>query len=72
MDQWKVTFLFISNLIGFRGVIIDPPLFTQDILDHLGIPSLYIEWFILTRCHSSHDCGAFQKILASSRVEVLI
>lgn len=55
---------------GFSGVIIDPPPFTQEILDMLGIPSLYIEWFILTQCHSSHDVGAFQKILASSRVEV--
>ena len=61
---------FNINLFYNRGVIIDPPPFTQDILDHLGIPSLYIEWFILTKCHSSHDCGAFQKILASSRVEV--
>lgn len=57
--------------INGRGVIIDPPPFTQEILDHLGIPSLYIEWFILTKCHVNHDAGAFQKILASSRVEVV-
>lgn len=56
--------------INGRGVIIDPPPFTQEILDQLGIPNLYIEWFILTHCHNTHDAGAFQKILASARVEV--
>lgn len=56
--------------INGRGLIIDPPPFTQEILDQLGIPSIYIEWFILTHCHNNHDAGAFQKILASSRVEV--
>lgn len=67
IDKKNILIVFLL----LRGVIIDPPPFTQEILEHLGIPSLYIEWFILTKCHVNYDSGAFQKILGSSRVEVL-
>jgi len=51
---------------------VDPPPFSTHILKKKGITQNVIEWMIITHCHADHDAGAFQKILESSKVEVII
>jgi glyoxylase-like metal-dependent hydrolase (beta-lactamase superfamily II) len=67
----------LKNLFGklfrsCRGIMVDPPPFSTHILKKKGITQNVIEWMIITHCHADHDAGAFQKILESSKVEVII
>lgn len=57
--------------INGRGVMVDPPPFSTHVLKKMGIPSIMIEWIIITHCHADHDAGTFQKILESNRVEII-
>ena len=52
--------------------MVDPPPFSSQFLKKLGIPSILIEWIIISHCHADHDAGTFQKILEATRVEVII
>lgn len=56
--------------INGRGIMLDPPPFSQQILKENGIPPTIIESIIISHCHADHDAGAFQKILDSQKVEV--
>ena len=51
--------------------MVDPPPFASRRLKELGIPGICIEGIIITHCHTAHDSGTFQKILNSTRVEVV-
>ena len=57
--------------INGRGVMVDPPPFTTHLLKKIGVPSLLIQWIIITHCHADHDAGTFQKILESGQVEII-
>lgn len=52
--------------------MVDPPPFSSQFLKKLGIPSILIEWIIISHCHADHDAGTFQKILEATRVEVTL
>jgi len=54
-----------------RGIMVDPPPFSQSILNSEGIPAKLIDAIILTHCHADHDGGTFQKILEEQRVMVI-
>lgn len=51
--------------------MVDPPPFSSLALKKLGIPSILIEWIIISHCHADHDAGTFQKILDATRVEII-
>ena len=57
--------------INGRGIMVDPPPFSTYNLKKLGIPSFLIEYIIITHCHADHDAGSFQKILETSKVELI-
>lgn len=57
--------------INGRGVMVDPPPFSTHLLKKMGVPSIMIEWIIITHCHADHDAGTFQKILESTKVEII-
>ncbi len=58
--------------INGRGIMLDPPPFSSFLLKKHAIPSSLIESVIISHCHADHDAGAFQKILESQKIEVLI
>ena len=51
--------------------MVDPPPFSSIVLKKLGIPSILIEWIIISHCHADHDAGTFQKILDATRIEII-
>jgi len=57
--------------INGRGVMIDPPPYSTATLEVEGIRPQMIIAILLTHCHADHDAGAFQKLLAGSRVAVI-
>lgn len=58
--------LWLNN----RGIVIDPPVGTTDWLRRSNVNPKYIDTIILTHCHSDHDAGTFQKILAEEKVNI--
>jgi len=54
-----------------RGIMVDPPPFSSQGLEGFGIPPNLIDRIIISHCHADHDSGAFQKILHTTRVEVV-
>ncbi len=65
-----------QNTSGFiiwlnnRGIMIDPPAATTQWLHLSNVNPKYIDSIILTHCHSDHDAGTFQKILAEEKVSI--
>eukprot|EP00003_Mantamonas_plastica_P030628 TRINITY_DN7690_c0_g1_i1.p1 TRINITY_DN7690_c0_g1~~TRINITY_DN7690_c0_g1_i1.p1 ORF type:complete len:635 (-),score=225.39 TRINITY_DN7690_c0_g1_i1:139-2043(-) len=57
--------------VNRRGLMIDPPPFSGDLLRLNGIPSRLIDGVILTHCHADHDAGTFQRILAEHQIMVI-
>ena len=53
-----------------RGIMIDPPPNSAEVLRDMSIPYRLIDGMILTHCHADHDAGAFQKILADSSIKI--
>lgn len=56
--------------INHRGLLVDPPTGSTDLLTASGIAPKLIDGIILTHCHADHDSGTFQKILEEGRVVV--
>ncbi len=56
--------------INHRGLLVDPPLGSTDLLVANGIAPKLIDAIVLTHCHADHDSGTFQKILEEGRVVV--
>ncbi len=56
--------------INHRGLLVDPPMGTTDLLALNGIAPKLIDGIILTHCHADHDSGTFQKILEEGRIVV--
>ena len=54
-----------------RGIMVDPPPFSNDYMKSLGINYSLINGIIISHCHADHDAGAFHKILDDTKVEVL-
>jgi glyoxylase-like metal-dependent hydrolase (beta-lactamase superfamily II) len=54
--------------INRRGLMIDPPPNSTNLLQQEGIPPSIIDGVILTHCHADHDAGTFQKILQEGRI----
>jgi len=42
-----------------RGIMIDPPAYSTQLLKKMGIPSFLIGWIIISHTHADHDSGAF-------------
>eukprot|EP01016_Furgasonia_blochmanni_P029003 TRINITY_DN3056_c0_g1_i7.p1 TRINITY_DN3056_c0_g1~~TRINITY_DN3056_c0_g1_i7.p1 ORF type:complete len:585 (+),score=192.26 TRINITY_DN3056_c0_g1_i7:769-2523(+) len=57
--------------VNGRGIMLDPPPFSSMLLKNLGIPSSVVESVIISHCHADHDAGTFQKILDSTRIEII-
>lgn len=57
--------------VNKRGIVVDPPPFTSMALRQMNIPPNLIDKIILTHCHSDHDAGAFQKVLAAGTIEII-
>jgi metal-dependent hydrolase (beta-lactamase superfamily II) len=57
--------------INGKGIMVDPPPFSQTYLQEFGISSQSISSIIITHCHADHDAGAFHKILDNQRVEII-
>jgi len=57
--------------VNGRGILIDPPPYSNATLDREGIRPRTIVGIILTHCHADHDAGAFQKVLTGSQVVVI-
>lgn len=51
--------------------MVDPPIFATHELKKSGVPSNLIDWVIITHVHADHDAGIMQKILDSSKVELI-
>jgi len=56
--------------IGHRGLLVDPPVGSTELLAANGIAPKLIDGVILSHCHADHDSGTFQKILEEGRVVV--
>lgn len=56
--------------MGGRGLLVDPPVGSTELLTASGIAPKLIDGIILTHCHADHDSGTFQKILEEGRVVV--
>jgi CRP-like cAMP-binding protein/ribonuclease BN (tRNA processing enzyme) len=54
--------------INHRGLLVDPPVDSTEVLRQNGVPPKLIDGIILSHCHADHDSGTFQKILEESRV----
>lgn len=54
-----------------RGVMVDPPPFSNDYMKSLGINYHLINGIIISHCHADHDAGAFHKIVADQKIEVV-
>ncbi|EGR29106.1 hypothetical protein IMG5_162900 [Ichthyophthirius multifiliis] len=57
--------------INGRGLLVDPPVFTSQILTKMKISSCLIEWIIITQTSSKSDQGAFQMMFENSNVELI-
>eukprot|EP00736_Rhodelphis_marinus_P003539 Rmarinus@m.23382 len=57
--------------VNQKGIMVDPPPFSGDVLAHYGIPARLIGALILTHCHADHDAGTFQKILQEGKVKLI-
>lgn len=57
--------------VNQRGIMIDPPPNSSQLLQHNHIPPSLIEAVIVTHCHADHDAGTFQKILTEGRITLL-
>ena len=47
--------------VNGKGVMIDPPPFSQYALDYYGVSPNLIDKIIITHCHADHDAGVLQK-----------
>jgi CRP-like cAMP-binding protein/phosphoribosyl 1,2-cyclic phosphodiesterase len=56
--------------VNGRGMMVDPPPGSTEVLEKLSIPSRMIEGVILTHCHADHDAGTFQRILKEQNVKL--
>ena len=56
--------------IGGKGILVDPPLWSMEILEEMGCPLQMIEGIILTHCHADHDVGTFQMIIRRRRMKL--
>ncbi|GMH68812.1 hypothetical protein TrRE_jg8218, partial [Triparma retinervis] len=53
-----------------KGMVVDPPPGSSDVLKKLSIPNRAIDGIILTHCHADHDAGTFQRILTLQNVKL--
>ena len=53
-----------------RGIMVDPPPDSSQILELMGVPPLAIEGIILTHTHADHDAGTFQRILRTRQIKL--
>lgn len=56
--------------INHRGLLVDPPMGTTDLMAQNGIAPKLIDGIVLTHCHADHDSGTFQKVLEEGRIVV--
>ena len=54
--------------IGGRGVLVDPPLHSTELLKEADIDHLLVDSLILTHVHADHDAGTLQKAIEAGRV----
>lgn len=57
--------------INKKGIMVDPPPYSSEMLRKQGISHALIDKIIITHCHADHDAGAFHKILESSAIEFI-
>lgn len=56
--------------VNRRGVLVDPPTDSTDVLRAAGVAPGQVDAVILTHCHADHDAGVLQKILEAGRVNL--
>ncbi|HKA87631.1 MAG TPA: cyclic nucleotide-binding domain-containing protein [Haliangiales bacterium] len=56
--------------VNRRGILIDPPTDSTELLRAAGVSPRHVDAVILTHCHADHDAGVLQKILEDERVDV--
>ncbi len=56
--------------VGRRGLLVDPPVNSTEILREQGVPPKLIDGTILTHCHADHDSGTFQKVLEEGQISL--
>jgi CRP-like cAMP-binding protein/glyoxylase-like metal-dependent hydrolase (beta-lactamase superfamily II) len=56
--------------INHRGMLVDPPMGSTELLAANGIAPKLIDGVVLTHCHADHDSGTFEKVLEEGRVVV--
>src|SRR5690606_2096032 len=56
--------------INHRGLLVDPPGGSTDLLAHRRIAPTLIDGAIVTHSDAAHDSGTFQKILEEGRIVV--
>mmetsp|Transcript_30916 Transcript_30916/g.74283 ORF Transcript_30916/g.74283 Transcript_30916/m.74283 type:complete len:1382 (+) Transcript_30916:179-4324(+) len=57
--------------VNGRGIMVDPPPYSNATLEREGIRPQMIMGIIITHCHADHDAGAFQKVMRGSRVAII-
>lgn len=57
--------------INGKGIMIDPPPYSGNVLKNMGITARLIDKIIITHCHADHDAGAFQKMIEESTLEFI-
>eukprot|EP00947_MAST-08B_sp_MAST-8B-sp1_P006599 g6599.t1 len=53
-----------------KGLMVDPPPDSSEILERMGIPPSSIDALLVTHCHADHDAGTFQKILHAEKIKI--
>lgn len=54
--------------IGGRGIMVDPPVRSTEVLRACEIDPKLVDGVLLTHCHADHDAGTLQKALDQGRI----
>jgi CRP-like cAMP-binding protein len=54
-----------------RGILLDPPAYSCEALQKIGLPPTLLDKVILTQCSADHDVGLMQRVLGSSVIELI-
>lgn len=54
--------------VNHRGIMVDPPVHSTQVLESFNINPKHIQALLLTHCHADHDAGVLQKCFQESKI----
>ncbi len=54
--------------VNHRGIMVDPPVPSNQVLESFNINPRHIQALLLTHCHADHDAGVLQKCFQESKI----